>query len=77
MRSTTGWRVAQPPANSLTMLKTMNLTRTTTREARLEAECDTLLRELERGVKQMKKVETEIAELRVKKRAALARLKAA
>ncbi|KAF0173525.1 MAG: hypothetical protein FD161_3819 [Limisphaerales bacterium] len=59
------------------MLKTMNLTRTTTRETRLEAECDTLLRELERGVKHMKKMEAEIAELRLKKRAALARLKAA
>ena len=59
------------------MLKTLNLPRTTTREARLEAECDTLLRELERGVKQMKKVETEIADLRVKKREAWARLKAA
>jgi hypothetical protein len=59
------------------MLKTLSLARPSDRDARFEAECDALLRELERGLKQMKKVETEIAGLRLKKRAALARLKSA
>ncbi|PAW75695.1 MAG: hypothetical protein B9S33_21470 [Pedosphaera sp. Tous-C6FEB] len=59
------------------MTKTVSLTKPVASDQQLEAECDTLLRELERGVKQMKKVEAEIAELRLKKRAAMLRLQAA
>jgi len=59
------------------MIKTVSLTKPVVTEQQLETECNTVFRELERGLKQMKKVESEIAELRLKKRAALARLKAA
>ena len=58
------------------MLKTLNLSRNSAREARLDVEFDTMLREMERGLKRMKKLDAEIAALRVKTRASLARLKA-
>jgi hypothetical protein len=58
------------------MTKTATLTKPESLASQQEAELDGLLRQMQQGLKRMKKLDAEIADLGAKTRASLARLKA-